>query len=267
MVFLAVMSSACVASGEGNAPVAVSPVATPTSQAQRPPATAPGGLASPQVTTTAIARTPSPGATNPAGTPATGSPIATPNITGRAITVGDVQQVWASRNINYQPTSGAPAATGFAVPASPLTLSKAGQTVDVVVFVYPNQDAAEQDWTLGSASAPKAGKTLGAFDAIWWNENMVMVLRQRTGDITNEARDAFLGLGGPLPSTPAAAAPTRAPLGSVTPAPASGGTSTPTAAGSATSPTATLAAATATPASVATGTPTPAAPATPPVPR
>jgi len=229
VVATAFASLACMPGEEGTAPVAVSPVATATSGAGRPIATTPPtGQASPQASGTAV-RTASPGPGTPVATPPGGTAVATPNTSGRAITVGDVQQAWSAKGISYQATAGAPATAGFSAPGGALTLTQAGQSVDVVVFVYPSQSATDQDWALGDAPAPKPGKTLGTFAAVWWNENVVMVLRERRGNVTNDVRDAFLGLGGPLPATPASGAPTRAPSGSATPAPA-GGTITATAA-------------------------------------
>lgn len=269
MVTVALSSLACMPSGEGTAPIAVSPVATATSAATRPGGNTPPAASGSPAASGTVVRTAGPAASGTPGTPAAtsvgGTPAATPNTAGRAITVGDVQQAWASKSISYQATAGAPAASGFSVPGSPLTLTKGGQSVDVVVFVYPNQGAADADWTLGNAPAPKPGKTLGTFAAVWWNENVVMVLRERVGGVTDDARDAFLGLGGPPPATPAPGAPTSA-ASTSTPAPAgSTMTATPTAITRTVTPTAPAATP---PPSAATATPTPAtAPPTPPAPR
>jgi hypothetical protein len=150
--------------------------------------------------------------------------------------VSDIQQSWAARGISYQSTDTGASATGFSAPASGLRLTRGGESVDVLVFIYGSQPAAEQDWVLSGAPAPRAGRNAGSYDAIWWNENVVLVLRQRVGQITNEVRDAFLGLGGPMPATvepspdrPAQTATPGTPAASVSPSATATGSRTPVA--------------------------------------
>lgn len=267
---LGLVAAACFG-GEPAAPVEVSPVATATrapGRASPQPPPSPG--ASPSPGATAVVRTPTPLTTAGAGTP-----VATPDVSGRAITVADLQQAWAVRGIGFRTTPNAPTPSGFSVPPSPVTLTRGAQSVDLWVIIYPSQAAAAEDFVLGPQPSLRSGRSLGSYDAIWWNENVVVVLRQRAGEITNDARDAFLSLGGPLPPTPVPRTPTPA-ASPVPPSPtAAGATATPATAtaspGVPRTPSAAApspAAPTATPAPATPAlTPTPTVPAATPTPR
>ncbi|GEM_PF-4123198 len=207
------------------------------------------------------AATPARPATSP--TAGSGAPAATPNTAGRAITANDLAQSWAAHGITSA-SAETPGISGFAAPPSGARLTKGGVTIDVVVFVYPSMAAAEQDWNLGAAASPKTGKTAGDYAAVWWNDNVVVMLRQRVGNLTDEARDAFLNLGGPVGAlpTPAPASPGTSPSPSPTASPRATGSATVSPTGS-TSASPTAAAGSATPPVSVTLVPTTTVPPSP----
>ena len=85
---------------------------------------------------------------------------------------------------------------GFA--ASPISVRVArGEDVStLLVFSYSNQRALEADWEVGAGTpAPRPGKNPGAYQAVWWNQNAMVLLRTRGFVSAGEAREAFLALG------------------------------------------------------------------------
>lgn len=235
--------------GGGNQPqppaaVTVSPAAGAPTIAITPPAGTPILGPTRQVTNTPVPASPTPGGSaTPAGTP--GTPGPTPNTAGRSITADDVQQAWRARGITLANQDATGAASGFSVPPSSVRLTKGNDTINLVVFIYPSQSAAAEDWNLSASTSPKAGKNPGQSAAVWWNENVVVVLRERVGGITDDARDAILTLGGPAGAgQPAAAAsPGSSPAGTASPAASPASSPSPAASGSpAASPAATTAA-------------------------
>jgi len=62
------------------------------------------------------------------------------------------------------------------------------------LFAARGEPEAGWDLAVGSAPAPKAGRALPGHISIWWNENVVVVVRDGPPDLNADAREAFLGL-------------------------------------------------------------------------
>lgn len=212
-----------------------------------PPAAPPAATGGPASSPTAARTTGSPTGSPTAGATGTASPS-----TGTgALALNDVRQAWTARGQGVNSDQG-PSATGFGVTPSFLAVAKGADTTALAVFVYGSQSALEQDWLFGgSFPTPKEGKNPGSFQAAWWNQNVLVLVRSR-GANADEVREAFLGLG---PGVAAVATATVGP-GSVpaTPGPA-GATPATTSAPATATPTRVAAPATSTPGTAPTQPP------------
>ncbi|MBI2913471.1 MAG: hypothetical protein HYY03_06085 [Chloroflexi bacterium] len=146
-----------------------------------------------------------PGETSPPATTggAAATRTATPSPTrtsagtvGGRLSLADVQRGWEAEGMTVSQEGAGAGFGGFSVAAVDFTLRRAGQALRVSVFVYANRDAPGADWDLviGSAPSPRAGRTLPGHISIWWNESVVVVVRDGPPELNADAREAFLGL-------------------------------------------------------------------------
>jgi len=84
----------------------------------------------------------------------------------------------------------------FTARTTDLAATKGADALKTNVLVYPNQGALESEWTVSvdKAPAPKPGRRLPEYSTLWWNRNMVIIVRERSGQISDEAREAFINL-------------------------------------------------------------------------
>jgi len=117
---------------------------------------------------------------------------------GSPYNFSDLQRVWQAEKITAKPGPPASDFSGFAITPSDATLARGSESAEVAIFVYRGHEIPAQDWDLviGKRPAAKAGRVIPAHVSIWWNANIVIVLRSSSGDITQDALDAFLTLGG-----------------------------------------------------------------------
>lgn len=197
----------------------------------RPPAPPPTQATPVQPTATRppVGQTPGPiipTPQTPAVTVVAVSPTAPPS--GGPVSLNDVQTAWAARGLAVTRVEQGTPATGFTVAPSSLAVAKGSDSSTLLVFTYPNQRALEEDWNVSGTPAPKPGKSAGTYNAVWWNQNVMVVLRTRGDTSDDEARDAFLALGPavspvgpPIPlATTIAATATVATAAATAPAPA-----------------------------------------------
>ncbi len=126
------------------------------------------------------AETPAPTAVPPAA--ATGSPFSFSN----------VEAAWRAKGITANLGAANPSFSGFKV--APLDVSLTGGTsAELSVFFYPASGAPSEDWDLaaGSRPSPKPGRTLPGHVTIWFNQNVVVVVRSAASD-TAPAFSAFI---------------------------------------------------------------------------
>ncbi len=150
-----------------------------------PDTSVPPGAASPTPDGATAGATPTPRASLPPGA-TTGSPFS----------LASFDKGMEAKGIGVQVGGGAEGFSGFAVGPSEVTLMRGGGTAELAVLVYKNTDAPAQDWTLMPGSRPeaKSGRTLPSHISIWWNANMIVVVRSDSGGITVDGLDAFLNL-------------------------------------------------------------------------
>jgi dipeptidyl aminopeptidase/acylaminoacyl peptidase len=69
--------------------------------------------------------------------------------------------------------------------------------MELSVLVYEDLQVITEDWelTVGESPMPKEGRAVPDHTSIWWNENIVVVVRSSVGALSSDALDAFLALG------------------------------------------------------------------------
>lgn len=114
--------------------------------------------------------------------------------TGGPISINDVQGAWSARGLTVSSEQAGPV-SGFTVTPSALRVAKGSDASSLLVFTYQNQRALEEDWNVSGTPAPKPGKNAGTYNAVWWNQNLMVLVRARGDTSDDDARDAFLALG------------------------------------------------------------------------
>ena len=155
----------------------------PSPAAEGTPATAPAASVTPARSTT-----PAPPAAG-AGTPLPGSGGATFSLAG-------LQKAWGAKGMQVTIGERNGGFSGFGAPALDVRLTRDKDTMDLSVLIYAGRDEPAKDWesVVGKAPVPKAGRSLPNHVSAWWNENVVVVVRARSGAISADAQDAFLAL-------------------------------------------------------------------------
>ncbi len=142
---------------------------------------------------------PSPGASPTAGAVATVTPPpATPPaeaLSGNPYSYTSLEKAWQGKGMTVAVGAVSSDFSGFKVSPFDVNLSRSGGTAALSVLVYPDHDAPKEDWDLpaGSRPSPREGRVLPAHETIWWNSNIIAVVRNTSGtDISNDALDAVL---------------------------------------------------------------------------
>ena len=96
-------------------------------------------------------------------------------------------------------TLGAPSAgfSGFTTTAFDARLARGDDSMELSLLVYEDRETVKEDWvlTVGESPVPKEGRIVPDHVSIWWNENIVVVVRASVGYIASDALNAFLALG------------------------------------------------------------------------
>ncbi len=158
----------------------------------------PAGTATPTPTPAADGTaTPTPLATS-TPTP-TVAPTASPTTAaeGDPYSLAGLEREWEGRGITVTLGDPSTGLGGFGGTATDGRLTKGNDTMDVSILVYGSSEAGSEDWELvpGEAPTAKPGRNLPEHVSIWWNENVVVVVISRTGDIGADALAGFLDLG------------------------------------------------------------------------
>ena len=142
-----------------------------------------------------------PAPTPPPSGAATQPPTASPTPIPPAATTGSpfaftkLESAWKAKGITAAivgPTGGF---NGFKISPLDVTLSGPG-SAQMSIFFYETRDGPKQDWDLvsGQRPSPKAGHTIPAHASIWWNANVIIVVRSLSGEMNTPAFDAFINL-------------------------------------------------------------------------
>ena len=159
------------------------------------------GGGSPALIASPLADTATPAQTiTPAPTPAV-TPIPTevttllPSpapITGIPFSLSSIQNAWDAAGFTTTVRGESDRLSGFDIGATDVSLAGPAGTGELTVLVYADEEAPATDWDLviGELPDPKPGRALPDHSSIWWNSNIIAVVRTISGDIT-AALDAF----------------------------------------------------------------------------
>lgn len=148
--------------------------------------------------------TATPFASGAAGGNGSATPIPEPTVrpdastTGSPYSLSGLQSVWEGKGFTVKPGAAGEGYSGFKTVPVDVTLTKGTSTATASVFVYKSREAALAEWDLvpGSRPSPKGNRTLPANVSVWWNANVVVVLRTDPAGLGQEALEGLLALGG-----------------------------------------------------------------------
>jgi hypothetical protein len=106
-----------------------------------------------------------------------------------------VQTAWSAAGFTVTIGDIATDLSGFTVSATDISIGLGDGTIEFAVFVYPNHESPAEDWDLivGQRPSPKSGRTLPDHFSVWWNANIIAVVRSVAAD-SAAALDAFLNM-------------------------------------------------------------------------
>ncbi len=141
--------------------------------------------------------TPAPLTPGPTGQSATPTAAGLPALNGSPLSLSDLKRAWEGKGLSVSGGRGVGGFSGFQVTPAEVVLSKGGDSMAAAVLVYPDASAIKRDWRLAASSgpAPELGRELPDHVSMWWNANVVVVVRTGTGAVVSEAKEAFLALG------------------------------------------------------------------------
>ncbi|HXG36690.1 MAG TPA: hypothetical protein VNL15_06960 [Dehalococcoidia bacterium] len=147
------------------------------------------GAAQPTATATASPQaSPSPSPGQGQGSGAAGSPYS----------FSSLERAFRGQNINATLGEQSSGFTGMATTAYDLQLTRGSERIEAYLLVYRNAEAVNTDWQLSFGQAPelKSGRSVPQTVARWWNANVVLLIKTRSGAaISTDAFNAFLSLG------------------------------------------------------------------------
>jgi hypothetical protein len=130
----------------------------------------------------------------PTPPPATPPPEA---LAGNPFSFSNLESAWKGKGLTVTPSNLNTGFSGFKATPFDVRLTRGADSASLSVIIYPSRDAPKDDWNLaaGSRPSPQGGRTLPAHETIWWNTNVIIVVRS-AGAVGNDAREAFFALGG-----------------------------------------------------------------------
>jgi len=143
------------------------------------------------------AATPAPEATPSAAPPSASPPPATPPpevLAGKPYSFANLQNAWQAKGLTVGVGAVSGGFNGFRKSAFDVNLVHTGGSASLSVLIYGSPDEPKEDWDLpsGSRPSPKEGRSLPGHETIWWNSNVIVVVRSSSGDANNTALEAFL---------------------------------------------------------------------------
>jgi hypothetical protein len=136
-----------------------------------------------------------------AGRPASPSPRPSPSPAaalpaGSRLDLENLRRAWEARGLRVNLGGTSSGFSGFTTPATDAAVSRGSDAMELSVLHYESQQAMQADWDTSNLTAvtPRSGRTAPSYAGVWWNRNMVVVVRTRNPAITADVRDAFLDL-------------------------------------------------------------------------
>jgi hypothetical protein len=115
-------------------------------------------------------------------------------LSGSPYSFSNLEVAWHARALAVSVGEVSESVTGFGEPAVDMTLTGNGATMELSVLVYASADAKDEEWTLGVAPQPKGAGVLPAGASVWYNANVVVVVRKSDPALRQDALDGFLAL-------------------------------------------------------------------------
>jgi hypothetical protein len=144
---------------------------------------------SPAEPTVEATQAPTPEPTAPPATPAAESLVGSP------YSFSQLQQAFQSKGLTVALGYVAPTFSGFSVTPFEVSVSRGGASANLYVIIYPDRNAPSREWNLSGAPTPAGGRRAAPHERGWFNSNVIVLLRNGSGDVANAAKDAFLNLG------------------------------------------------------------------------
>ena len=140
--------------------------------------------------------TPTTAGPTPTPAPPTDTPFVPTVAEGSPYSSADMTDAWEAAGLTVQASVLIFGLEGFTGAAVEATGSNASGQILAYLLVYPTSEAALAEWNLtpGQTLGPKGGRTLPPYVSIWWNQNIVVVVRSATGDTASAAFNALLNL-------------------------------------------------------------------------
>lgn len=128
--------------------------------------------------------------------PSAGSGTPLPGSGGATFSLASLQKAWGAKGMQVAVGERNGGFSGFGAPALDVRLTRDKDAMDLSVLIYAGREEPAKDWesVVGKAPVPKAGRRLPDHVSAWWNENVIVVIRARSGAISADAQDAFLAL-------------------------------------------------------------------------
>jgi hypothetical protein len=126
-------------------------------------------------------------------------PPATPPseaLIGKPFSFSNVQSAWQGKGLTVALGTLSPGFSGLKAAPFDVTLSRGGASSAFILAIYPDRAEPSIDWNLGGVPSTKDGRRAPAFERGWYNSNVILLLRSGNPDIANDAKAAFLDLGG-----------------------------------------------------------------------
>ncbi|HEY5640891.1 MAG TPA: hypothetical protein VIW01_12675 [Dehalococcoidia bacterium] len=117
-------------------------------------------------------------------------------LSGSPYSFSHLEDAWHARALAVSVGEISESVTGFAEPAVDITLTGDGEAMELSVLIYPSADAKDTEWTVGAKPQPKGAGELPAGSAVWYNANVIVVVRVVAAGLRQDALDGFLALGG-----------------------------------------------------------------------
>lgn len=123
------------------------------------------------------------------------TPIPPAASTGSPFSFTTLESAWRAKGVMPKLGAAASGFSGFRISPLDVTLSGPG-SAQLAIFFYNTRDDPKQDWdlTAGQRPSPKTGRSIPSHSSIWWNGNVIVVVRSLTGDMNAPAFDAFINL-------------------------------------------------------------------------
>lgn len=105
-----------------------------------------------------------------------------------------VEQAWEGEGFTVTVGDFSEDVTGFSEDAVDVTLERDGGEMDMSILMYDDTSAPATDWNLGAHPSPKLDGELPVGSKVWYNKNVVVVVRVANDALNEDAFNAFLEL-------------------------------------------------------------------------